>query len=181
MHDCSTFSSYVDVHVKLPSLCLIWTNINEVRGLQLSEASCISCRILQKLRIISIRSPCRNWNFMSHSHKKSGRGQVSGLNCWTSFPWHCRIHSSMLSMSSFVFATGNVWNVNWIAFLSIIFTMSLLYSRCPFHLSVDLVPYDIIELFPRHRRASEKTWTSVSCFFRQLVVDSTNSLINLVS
>ena len=71
----------------------------------------------------------------------------------------------MLSISSFVFAAGNVWNVNRNVSSSIIFTMSLLYSRCPFHLSVDLVPYDVIELFLRHRIESEKTWTSVSCIF----------------
>ena len=89
-------------------------NINEVRGLQLSEASCISCRILQKLRKTSNRSSCRNWNFMRHSHEKSRRRQNSGLNCWTFFHCYCRLHSSMLSIVSLVFATSNVWNVNWI-------------------------------------------------------------------
>ena len=155
---CQTSESFLDL-----------VQYNEVRCLQLSEASCISCRILQKLRIISIRSECRNWNFMRHSHQKSRRGQVSGLNCWISFPWHCRIHSSMLSISSFVFAAGNVWNVYWIVSPSIIFAMSLLCSRCPFHLSVDLVPYDVIELLLRHRIESEKTWTSVSWIFDNLL------------
>ena len=146
---------------------------NEVRGLQLYEASCVSRRILQNLRKSSFRSSRRNWNFMRHSHEKSRRGQNSGLNCSISFPWHCRIHSSMLSISSFVFATGNVWNVNWIAFLSIIFTMSLLYSRCPFHLSVDLVPYDIIEYFPdieeslRRRELLSRVFSTTRCRFDQ--------------
>ena len=102
---------------------------------------------------------------MRHSHEKSRREQVPGLNCCSSFAWHWRIHSSILSVVSFVFLTGNVWNVNWIISPSIISTMSWLYSRCPLHLSVDVVPCDVIELFPRHRTESEKTWTSVSCIF----------------
>ena len=35
---------------------------NEVRGLQLSDVSCISCRILQNLRITSFRPSRRNWH-----------------------------------------------------------------------------------------------------------------------
>ena len=35
LHVWSTYSSYVDVLVKLPDLCWIWFYINEVRGLQL--------------------------------------------------------------------------------------------------------------------------------------------------
>ena len=37
-------------------------HLNEVRGLQLSKVSRISCRILQKLRITSFRSLCGNWH-----------------------------------------------------------------------------------------------------------------------
>ena len=134
LHVCSNFSSYVDVLDNLPDLCWIWFYIHEVRGLQLFRSKLPALSYLTESTYVIAFDP-RTEIDIRHFHEKYRRWQIAWLNCWSSFPWHYRIPESMLNISTFVLVVGNVWNVNWIISPSIIFAMSLLYSRCPFHLS----------------------------------------------
>ena len=138
---------------------------NEVRGLQLYEASCVSRRILQNLRKSSFRSSRRNWNFMRHSHEKSRRGQNSGLNCSPSFS--LTLSNPFIDVEHFLvrLCNGkrvecklNCFSINYLYDVFVVLEMSFPSFR-------GLSPLRYHRIFPRHRRASEKTWTSVSCIF----------------
>ena len=119
---------------KLPSHFWTWTNVHEAPGLELSDVSCISFRILRThFTCLPVR-PCEDIciSFIIPT-RMTQCGQVSWVNCCPSSPWPFRI-------------------------IDIEHNLVRLCARK--YVECQLISGVLIAYFPRHRTESEKTWTS---------------------
>ena len=108
-----------------------WTNVHEVPGLELAEVSCISFRALQKLRFTSFWHLWTNRNCV-HQSPDDKSITVCLWSKTLSIFFFCRIHSSMLSIISFVSLQRKMSKLTWLCSPSFLFAVSLWSAKCSF-------------------------------------------------